>query len=417
MNIAYVSADRGVPVFGRSGSSTHLREFVTALAARGVGVSVLAACVSDGATHGVLPCPLVDLSADSLLHELRAHIAKELRAAGRATTRASETYSLLLNETVFHELTRLRGKIDLVYERHSLWSFAGMQFAKQAGLPFFLEVNAPLLAQQQEYRDLDMAETARALETLVFSGATRVIVTSPALREYAQSCGASRKHIRVIPCGVSREMFADTARPGGWAREEFVVGFVGSLKPWHGVEILMETFLQLSYLSSRYRLLVVGDGPLMPQVEAFCRRHNLTGVVTLAGGVDHKRIPEHLARIDVGLAPYPPLPSFYFSPLKVWEYAAAGVPIVASASGGLPELFPHKSAALLHPPGNLAKIVKHVELLRRNPDLGRRLARRARRIAKLHTWDRLAARFESLAADVVRARPTSTGARRGDRTE
>jgi glycosyltransferase involved in cell wall biosynthesis len=203
--------------------------------------------------------------------------------------------------------------------------------------------------------------------------------------------------MRVIPCGVARSLFPASGRLGARGADEFVLGFVGSLKPWHGIDILLEAFLQLSYISSNYRLLLVGDGPLRPEVESFCRSHNISPLVTIAGSVDAARVPEYLARIDVGLAPYPPLPSFYFSPLKIWEYAAAGVPIVASASGDLPRLFPHRVAALLHPPGSVGKIVKHVERLRGDRDLGCRLARRARQVAKLHTWDRLAARFETLA--------------------
>jgi glycosyltransferase involved in cell wall biosynthesis len=401
MNIAYISGDRGVPIVGRSGSSIHVREFVHALVARRMGVTILTACPADGSRRESAPCPMIDLTADPMLQQLRQGVANELEAVGRASTRASETYGLLLNQTLLQELTCLRGRIDVVYERLSLWSFAGLQFARREGLPFFLEINVPLVAQQREYRDLDMLETARAIEGLMLSKADRVIATSSALRDYARARGAA--HVRIIPCGVSPQMFPESGRLGCGDNTEFVIGFVGSLKPWHGVDILLDAFAQLSALSPQYRLLVVGDGPLMPDVQAFCRRHALSDRVTLVGSVDHTEVPSFLAQMDVGVAPYPPLPAFYFSPLKVWEYAAAGVPIVASASGDLPQLFAHRFAALLHPPGNLRKIVKHVEKLRHDRGLGQRLARRARRVAQRHTWDRLARRFESLANHVIAA--------------
>ena len=95
---------------------------------------------------------------------------------------------------------------------------------------------------------------------------------------------------------------------------------------------------------------------------------------------------------------------FYFSPLKIWEYAAGRVPIVASESGEIPRLFPHRQAALLHAPGKVRKIVKHVERLRRDPHLRERLARRARAVAKEHTWDRLAGRFHTLTERLLEGR-------------
>lgn len=407
MRIAYISADRGVPVVGRSGSSTHVREIVRAFLDRGLDVTMLTACPPEVSARSALPCPTVDLAADPILQDLRMRAAEELRVSGHAALRASEIYSLLLNQTLLQELTRLRGTIDVIYERQSLWSFAGLQFARRERLPFFLEVNAPLAEQQQEYRELDMVETAHAVESLLFAKADRVLVTCSALREYARARGAA--HVRVIPCGVSESLFVDRAAPGSRKRSEFVIGFVGSLKPWHGVEILLRAFARLCDRSPAYRLLLVGDGPLRSDVEAFCRKRDIGDRVTLAGAVDHTQVPAYLAQMDVGAAPYPPLPSFYFSPLKVWEYAAAGVPIVASASGDLPRLFPHRSAALLHPPGSVRKIVEHVDSLRQNPELGRRLSRRARQVAKRHTWNRLALRIESLATHLLARRSRQSG--------
>ncbi len=397
MRIAYISADRGVPVIGRSGSSRHVWEIVTALRARGLDVTMLTACPPALSERSTLPCPTIDLAADPMLQDLRMRVAEELRGSGREAVRASELYGLWLNQTLLQELTRLRGTIDVVYERQSLWSFAGLQFARQEGLPFLLEVNAPLATQQQEYRTLEMVETARAVESLLFAKADRVLVTCSALRDYARSRGAA--HVRVIPCGVADDLFIVRERPR--TQQEFVLGFVGSLKPWHGVELLLRAFARLCDRSPAYKLLVVGDGPLRTDMEAFCRQRHLEERVTMVGAVEHTHVPAYLARMDVGLAPYPALPSFYFSPLKVWEYAAAGVPIVASASGDLPRLFPHRSAALLHPPGSVKKIVAHVESLRQNPDLGERLTRRARQVAKRYTWRRLAQRIELLATHLL----------------
>jgi glycosyltransferase involved in cell wall biosynthesis len=401
MRIAYISADRGVPVNGHSGSAVHVRELAHAFVKRGHEVTMFAAAFARGPEAAPLPWPAIDIGGDASLNAVRADIAKALRKGDSRAVPAAEIYSLLINQTLMAELSRYAGACDVVYERHSLWSLAGLDFARRAGLPFFLEVNAPLLAQQGEYRELALVEAARAIERRLLAEADRVIVTSPALGDYAHAHGASQRATRCVPCGVSPELFA-AARPRRPRDGEVVVGFLGSLKPWHGIDQLLEAFRKLRDISEVYRLLIVGSGPLLPALEEFRRRHRLARVMTLAGSVPHARVGEYLAQMDIGVAPYPPLEPFYFSPLKVWEYAAAGVPIVASASGDLPARFPHRTAALLHRPGSVRKLVEHIERLRRDPELGQRLARRARRVAKLHTWDRLAARIESLAAPFLR---------------
>lgn len=401
IHIAYVCADRGVPLDGHGGSSVHVRELVGALLQRGAKVTLFAANPIPTRGRRTLGFPTVDITGDPTLLALRTSMGKELRVHGQPAVRGSEIYDLLLNQSLAEALTRCRRRIDLVYERYSLWSFAGLQIARRLRVPYFLEVNAPLLAQQQDYRELDLQDAARAIETHLFSSADCICVTSPALVDYVHSRGASRRRIRVIPCGASPAILA-TRRPASKNDDaEFVVGFLGSLKPWHGVELLLEAFARLAAISPRYRLLVVGEGPLLSEIESLCAARNLSSRVRLVGSIQHTDVPDFLAQMDVGVAAYPPLSPFYFSPLKVWEYAAAGVPIIASQSGELPRLFPHRSAALLHPPGKVGKIVKHVENIRHDPDLGRRLARRARGVAKQHTWDRLAARLLSLAIRAI----------------
>jgi len=358
-----------------------------------------------------LPIPIVDADDELLLGELRRDTA---RSAEGSAPQASEVHSLLMNtRTTMHlEALHRTRPFDLVYERQSLWSLAGLAFARRHDLPFFLEVNAPLVAQQAEYRELVNVATAEAISDLLLAHADRIVVPSRALATHLVERGARAGRVRVVPCGVSRSLFVARRlpRPSHGPGDPFTVGFVGSLKPWHGVETLLDAFVELRRCSAAYRLLVVGDGPLRALVEDRCAREHPAGVVMLVGSVPYEHVPDCLARMDVGLAPYPELPLFYFSPLKVLEYAAAGVPIVASASGQIAELFVHREHALLHPPGRVRKIVKHVELLRVNPDLGVRLARRARRVvARTHTWDRLAARVLGMAASTRRTLGSEPG--------
>jgi len=278
---------------------------------------------------------------------------------------------------------------------------SGLRYSRRTRIPYLLEVNAPLLEQQQRYRELAQTEAAQAIERLLLSHADRVLVTTEALSEYVHEAGCTRRKIRVVRCGAPATGFAPISERAGGDSEEFVIGFLGSLKPWHGLDTLLDAFKKLRAESEAYRLLIVGEGPMRVDIDAFRTSSGLEDGVEVVGAIAHEDVPAQLARMHVGTAPYPAMEPFYFSPLKVWEYAAAGVPIAASAVGDLPALWPHKRAAMLHPPGRSAKLAKHIRVLRERPSMAARLAREARRTARHYSWDRLAARVESLAANVL----------------
>jgi len=408
VRVAYVCADPGIRLSEDNGSATHVGQFARALAGHGSSVTLFAAAEDEAAAEN-LGIATVGFGADPDLGEIRRKLTAGLRRRDKSVVQAGEVFALLSNQPLEHELWSRRDEFDLVYERLSLWSYGALRFARSRGIPFVVEVNAPLAEQQEEYRDLDMVETAYAIEAFVLENADLALVTTEALVDYVHARGLSRHRVRVLPCGVDRSFLESTQTAKTADPDCFTLGFVGSLKPWHGVEILLQAFAGLRELSPVYRLLVVGDGPLMGQIHAYCETNGLDDAVSLVGAVPHSRVPYYLAQMDAGIAPYPPMSSFYFSPLKIWEYAAGRVPIVASASGEIPTLFPHRSAALLHEPGKVGKIVKHVERLRRDPQLGERLARRARAVAKEHTWDRLAGRFLTLADRLVVERQNGAG--------
>ena len=80
--------------------------------------------------------------------------------------------------------------------------------------------------------------------------------------------------------------------------------------------------------------------------------------MTFTNAVAPEAVPGLLASIDAAVAPYPALGHFYFSPLKVYEYMAAGRAIVASRAGQLEELLEDGAHALLCPPGDAAALAE-----------------------------------------------------------
>lgn len=383
--IAYICADPGVPVFGRKGSSIHVQEVLHALLRRGAKISLFAARF-DGA-------PPSDL-AEITTHPLPCARDSELAIREEACFEANQDLRRLLYAT---------GPFDFVYERYSLWSFAGMHYARANHIPGLLEVNAPLIEEQAAHRGLLHRSRAEQVATRAFGDATALIAVSAEVGNYLRSRGASAESVTVIPNGVNPERFTEAEGGARHCTHElqdarhYTIGFVGTLKPWHGVERLIEAFAQVYENSSDARLLIVGDGPERAALEARVQALELTAATQFTGAVAAEAIPSLLATLDVAVAPYPQLENFYFSPLKVYEYMAAGCATVASRIGQLKNLIQHEQNGLHCAPGDVADLAKQLIRLREDAVLRQRLAHAGRQtILQGHTWDHVARRILKL---------------------
>ena len=84
----------------------------------------------------------------------------------------------------------------------------------------------------------------------------------------------------------------------------------------------------------------------------------------MKGALPHDQIPSVLKTWDVAVAPYPVIPNFYFSPLKIFEYMAAGLPVVASSIGQIKNLVQNESNGLLCSPGNINDLTAALHFLK-----------------------------------------------------
>src|SRR5262249_1090057 len=150
----------------------------------------------------------------------------------------------------------------------------------------------------------------------------------------------------------ARERGGGSVRGAQGLDGRFVVGFCGSLKRWHGVHRLLEAAASALPAVPNLALLIVGDGPERAALERHASELDLADRVRFTGAVPHPDVPAHLAACDVLAAPYQPMADFYFSPLKVAEYVAAGRPVIASAAGDIPNLLEGIEGITLFEPGD-----------------------------------------------------------------
>ncbi len=373
-------ADPGVHVFGRKGAAIHVREVIRALAERGVKVELFALSLGGDPPDDLAGVPVHAYADDPI---------GPLEDRERACLAANDALRVALDRS---------GPFDLVYERYSMWSYAGMESARERRVPGILEVNSPLIEEQAAHRELHDHAGADRASRRTFLAATAIVAVSRDVARYLEGFPEAGGRVHVIPNGVDPTRFAPDRVPtrpsSGLA---FNIGFAGSLKPWHDLPLVLESFALFRKRHSDAHLLVVGEGPERQRLEAETVRRGLDTAVTFVGSVAHEDVPGLLTSMDVAVAPYP-ADATYFSPLKVYEYMAAGRPIVASHVGQLAELLQDGVDALLVEPDDAKALVTAFERLYANPELRSRLGSSARSHAvKDFTWDSVVDRILALA--------------------
>ncbi|WP_414541755.1 glycosyltransferase family 4 protein [Nostoc sp. CCY0012] len=384
MRVAYICADPGIPVFGQKGCSIHVQEVIRGLQGQGCEVNLFATRLG-----GDLPADLSNVAVCQL-----PAIPKQEKAL-------REQAALAINADLYGDLERF-GCFDCVYERYSLWSYGGMEFAQVKGIPGILEVNSPLITEQSKHRGLINVHGAEDVANRVFSAAKVIIAVSEEVKSYLMNYVDESK-VYVIPNGVNPRRFSSVNF--SHSSENFTVGFVGSLKPWHGLSILTEAFAHLHQRVPNARLLIVGDGPERDNLSAELAAKNLDVYTQFTGAVHPDNVPQFLAQMDVAVAPYSTQSDFYFSPLKVYEYMAAGLPVVVSNIGQLADLIDSGVNGILCPPGDRIALANSLEQLWRSPDLRHSLGQAARNtVLTHHTWDAIAQKILHLAGLSVEVR-------------
>ena len=307
---AYLCSDPGIGPDATKGAAVHFREFGQALRSARIDLDVFMARSARGSAR---------LEGLQIVEPDRAKgIARELAV-------------LAASQKMFEAL-QAQAPHDAVYERLSLFGVAGAAYAASQGIPFVVEVNAPLWEEARRYRSLQFTKSAEAMCYDVLQRADLVLVVSDWLRQALVLGGLPADKIRVVPNGVSAQRFRSTdcaQKPAVFAGRPTLL-FLGSLKPWHGFEFLLEAFARRSRSSGSkdVGLWIVGDGPGRELVEAAASQ--AAQHIVYEGAVSHAHVPAILRASDVVALPYTAESPEYFSPLKAVEARAAGCRVVAT---------------------------------------------------------------------------------------
>lgn len=213
-----------------------------------------------------------------------------------------------------------------------------------------------------------------------------------------------RRPVNVIPNGIDLEGYQDLPAKAaireklGLHDDEKVIVFVGTLRPIKGLRYLIEAMNIIRQEDTAAKLMLVGDGEERQRLEVLVKEWDLGGAVTLVGRVPNERVPQCLAAADVFV-----LPSLSEGfPNVVLEAMAAGLPVVASRVGGLPEIIDEGQNGFLVAPKSPEQIADRVLLLLGDDELRARISENNREKVRAYSWESVVDRLEGIYRAIVR---------------
>lgn len=376
MRILYVAS--GIPVPGTLGGSTHAFEVARGLAQRGHRVHLLAARTSDGVELASLLRPVSQPYAGFQLHwqQLPRGLA-------------------WLGAPLIERLARAI-QPDAIIERYYNFAGGGLLAAHRLGIPALLEVNALIVDPPAVFkRRLDdalgnpMRRWAEAQCRLAAAIVTPLHTTVPA--------SIPRSRIVELPWGADVERFLP---PAPVSPPQVV--FLGSFRAWHGVLDVVRAGVLLREQGVPVQFVLVGDGPERAHAEQLAAPH--AEAFHFTGAIPYEAVPAVLQQASIGVAPFataahPALRAagFFWSPLKVFEYMAASLPVVTTDLHPLNTIIRDGQEGALFREGDVPALAEALSRLLHHPTHARQMGQRAReRVVAHYSWQQHCAQLETL---------------------
>lgn len=257
--------------------------------------------------------------------------------------------------------------------------------------PFLLEIRdlwPEFIIDMGSLKNPVLIRVSRWLEHFLYRRATHLLVNSPAYVDYLKQKGMPAEKITLLPNGVDPAMF-DPAADGAVVRRKlnlngkFVVVYAGVMGPANNLEVLLDAAAELR-ADERIFFLLVGDGRTRKRLEAQAESLQLENV-SFVGAQPKAEMRYFLASADACVAILQDIRMFRMTyPNKVFDYMAAGRPIVLAIDGVIREVVDAAQAGIFVPPGDAKSLAAAVRYLADHRDEREAMSRRARSYVESH---------------------------------
>lgn len=310
-----------------------------------------------------------------------------------------------------------RFKPDLIMERFVSFAGAGSCMARRWGIPLVLEVNSPHtdeLIYRLNINNKLMAKLLRWWRDTQFSRATVALSTLPTLVPAAYRDRFIRVEWAANCAAFDRASIPESRRTALKKKlgmqDGPVVVFLGTFRNWHGVGHLADIMKRVIESIPDARCLAIGEGTERPAVEQAVKQAGIADSVHFTGSIPYSDVPVYISLGTVGIAPYdcdayPPLKEFgfFWSPLKIFEYMASGMPVVTIDIEPLNAVVKNGARGYVVPEGKWDKFAeKIIKLLQNSAECSTMGAAAHTFVRRHYSWETHVKQLEDILHSVLR---------------
>jgi glycosyltransferase involved in cell wall biosynthesis len=243
-----------------------------------------------------------------------------------------------------------------------------------------------------------------------YRNASHLVTVGEGIKERLMSrWNLSSSHISVVTNGAHIDHFMHP-RSFSDCRQRYGIGsgpviiFVGGFQPWHGVDLILEGFRHIASTIANAVIIFVGEGPLRSHLQQMSAALKLDNKVIFTGRVEHAEISQLLRIADIAVIYHRRTAAkIVETPLKLFEYMAAGKAIVAPDVPNMRRILTDKLNALLVPPDDPAALAASLLQLIADPLMRESLGMAAQKDAiEKHSWDRAVSQLETILYSLLR---------------
>jgi alpha-maltose-1-phosphate synthase len=299
---------------------------------------------------------------------------------------------------------------DILYERMGWFGYGGGIASRWLKIPLILEVNGDHLSEF-ELLGLEPVGIQRRLSTHLMhwaiKQASHVVATGEGWKQrFIDRWGGYPERVSVVENGsefvtkLTREQLRsfcsdlDSLKP-------VVIIYIGAFEPWHGISILLQAAAKALSNGICIHLVLAGTGSDEGKIREEINDLALANNVKLPGHLLPDDLCSYLAQADIGVSPY--YGRVEYSGLKLLDYKAAGLGIIASGENGQPSVIEHGRTGWIVTPGDVDALFQTIVKLSLDAETRKWMGQEARIEAeKKHSWGVTVQNIETIIKQVLK---------------